>query len=86
MLSRMTSLIKHPRLPRLGEAVFIWTENRLEAGRVLRIEKPTVRTMERFHVYLIDQAALMICGRDNFALVPELRHLIPRMRKRPLAW
>ena len=111
----MTIIKRRMRNPRLGEAVFIGTGRRLEAGRVVRNdasqsrapvfptelllsgelaaasrsanapERTTTYTMERFHVYLIDQDAMMVCGREDFALLPELRHLIPRMSRAPQA-
>ena len=80
----MTTIRNYPpRNPRLGEAVFIWTGQRLEAGRIVGIYAAQPFNLERFHIYLIDQARMLACGRGDFALLPELRQLIPRMGRAP---
>ncbi len=80
----MTTFIGQARNPRLGEAVFIWTGQRLEAGRIVGIYAAQPFNLERFHIYLIDQNRLLAGARGDFALLPELRHLIPRMGRSPV--
>jgi hypothetical protein len=82
----MKTLIKRrARNPRLGEGVFLWTGSRLEAGRVVGIYAAQNFHMEHFRIHLIDHDRLITCGRDDLALLPELRHLIPRMRRPSIA-
>jgi len=71
------------RNPRPGETVFLWTGGRLETGRIIYIIPELGQALPRYHVYIIDQAIRVVCNRGDFALLPEIRHLIPRMRRIP---